>query len=147
MPRWPGTTEERFWEKVNKDGPRPICNPYLGKCWLWIPSASSTGYGNFCNIGAHRFAYELLIGPISPGMTLDHLCLTKHCVNPWHLEQVTQKVNSKRYFDAIIYCIHGHELSGGNVYVDKNGYRVCRSCSRDRTRKYRVRMQEQLAAS
>ena len=62
------TAEERFWPKVNK----------TDTCWLWTGSLSNTGYGQFqINrklVLAHRFAYELVHGPIAPGLVIDHLC-------------------------------------------------------------------------
>ena len=62
------------------------------------------GYANIWWNGvtrsAHRVAYELAIGPIPPGLVIDHLlsrgCVLHHCVNPAHLEAVTPTVNNAR---------------------------------------------------
>ena len=76
----------------------------LQKCWLWIASSGSHGYGQF-RIGrrivlAHRVAYELLVDSIPEGMTIDHVkawgCTSQLCVNPNHLEVVSQGVNTLR---------------------------------------------------
>jgi hypothetical protein len=48
---------------------------------------------------AHRFAYEQLHGPVPAGLQLDHLCRNRACVNPDHLEAVTQLVNIRRAAD------------------------------------------------
>ena len=88
MPR--KSISERFWEKVDK----------TATCWLWRASIRNHGYGRIKVNGraeqAHRVAYELLVGPIPEGLTLDHLCRVRLCVNPAHLEPVTQKVNIRR---------------------------------------------------
>jgi HNH endonuclease len=72
-------TAERFWAKVNKDG----------DCWVWTGARSR--YGNFRLNGAsrlsHRVAFEALVGPIPPGLELDHLCRNRYCVNPAHLSR------------------------------------------------------------
>lgn len=76
-------------------------------CWLWRGShgPASNGYGRI-GVGtqrqrrsrlAHRVSYELLVGPIPDGLVLDHLCGVRHCVNPDHLEPVTQKENVRRW--------------------------------------------------
>jgi HNH endonuclease len=89
----PGPIEERFWAKVDRSG----------DCWLWTASRLKNGYGCFRiggkTLGAHRVAYEIVVGPIPAGTDLDHLCSVKHCVNPAHLEVVTRAVNMKRFFD------------------------------------------------
>lgn len=95
-----GDDEARFWSKVDQDGPLPRWAPFLGPCWLWTRPLSATGYASMgldgTKVRAHRFAYELLVGPISKGLTIDHLCRVRHCVNPAHMEPVTQAENSRR---------------------------------------------------
>jgi len=91
---------ERFWEKVNKDGPIPERRPDLGPCWVWTASPDSHGYGQIWHDGrlvlAHRLSLALLLGPIPDDLTVDHLCQRTLCVNPDHLELVTLAVNRRR---------------------------------------------------
>lgn len=84
---------DRFWRAVEK----------TSDCWLWRGRISANGYGIMhiwrngnTSIRAHRFAYELLVGPIATGLHLDHLCSVRHCVNPAHLEPVTARENVHR---------------------------------------------------
>jgi hypothetical protein len=70
-------------------------------CWTWTGAVQSRGYGS---VGyqrriwsTHRLSYELLVGPIPDGLTIDHLCLNKRCCNPSHLEPVTNLENIRRY--------------------------------------------------
>ncbi len=69
-------------------------------CWRWTGSVTPQGYGMFAfsdeGKRAHRVMYELLVGPIPEGLTLDHLCRVRHCVNPEHLEPVTLAENVRR---------------------------------------------------
>lgn len=73
-------------------------------CWLWRAGRTGNGYGSFRlyrgrkfnPIPAHRAAYILFRGPLQPKETLDHLCRTILCMNPWHTEEVSRKVNSQR---------------------------------------------------
>lgn len=86
------TAEERFWAKVDKDGPNG--------CWLYLGALQGKGYGLISvvakDVKAHRFAYESVVGPIPDGLSLDHLCRNPQCVNPAHLEPVTHLENVRR---------------------------------------------------
>lgn len=96
------TIEERFWAKVDKDGPVPERRPELGPCWLWTASKLRHGYGNFAwspeehCMQAHRASWRLTRGPIPDRLVIDHLCEVHACVRPEHLEPVTQLVNVRR---------------------------------------------------
>lgn len=138
-----GEGNARFWNKVEKttDG-----------CWLWTASGVKGGYGRYTVGGervlAHRFAYELLVGPIPKGLTLDHLCRNRACVNPRHLEPVTHAENVKRgesgaWLRAKTHCPKGHPYSGDNLAICKGG-RVCRACSRERSLAHYYKKKAQL---
>jgi hypothetical protein len=88
------TAEQRFWAMVTK----------TETCWLFNGSSRSR-YGRFRNdtgrqVGAHQFAYELLVGPIPKGWQVDHQCRNKHCVNPSHLRLATTKENQENLDEA-----------------------------------------------
>lgn len=138
--------EVRFWAKVDKK---------LGDgCWLWT-GATNRGYGAFTPVApgpqlkAHRYAYELEVGPIPDGLQIDHLCRTPLCVNPAHMEPVTSRVNTLRgdTFQAAnlakTHCVNGHEFTPENTLVRKpsprlpNGGRWCRTCNREKMRRRR----------
>lgn len=73
-----------------------------GGCWVFLGATQTRGYGSVAIGGgrsglAHRVAYEALVGPIPAGLTLDHLCEVKRCVNPTHLEPVTRAENVRRH--------------------------------------------------
>lgn len=121
---------ERFWSKVNK----------TDTCWLWTACITPNGYGLFKYKGkverAHRIAYQVDKGDIPKGLVIDHLCRIKHCVNPDHLEAVTQRENVLRgeSLAAInarkTHCKRGDKLSGDNLYLDFKGKRYCRICKK-----------------
>jgi len=119
--------EERFWEKVRA---LPVDDP--DACWLW-QGALSGGYGQICGEWAHRFSYRFLVGPIPEGLQIDHLCRVRHCVNPDHLEPVTQQVNIRRgEWATRTHCVNGHPFDEANTYrpPSKPGWRYCRECFR-----------------
>lgn len=112
-------------------------------CWLWIGSVDRGGYGTFRiekskAVRAHRFSYEWLREPIPDGLTIDHLCRVKCCVNPWHMEPVTLRENILRS-DGVsalsarkTHCDYGHPFDDGNTYRGQKGKRYCRACKRRR---------------
>ncbi len=65
-------------------------------CWGWAGRIDGAGYGRWSRHLAHRLSYEFHVGPIPEGLVIDHLCRNRSCVNPVHLEVVTQKVNVRR---------------------------------------------------
>lgn len=114
--------EIRFWRFVEQ----------TPTCWLWRGAIVGRGYGQFGTGGtgraaAHRFAYELLVGPIPAGLTIDHLCRVKRCVNPAHLEPVTNAENIRRRepYRKTGPCKQGHITT-----LDGHGHRRCRLCER-----------------
>jgi hypothetical protein len=125
----------RFWSKVNKtSGVFGEDDWYdFGECWIWIGGSFSNGYGQFKmpdsnkKIYAHRYAYLDIIGTIPDGYVLDHLCRTRACVNPTHLQPVLPVVNILRGHLKYTHCPYGHVRSHYNtIYQDKKIY--CKSC-------------------
>ncbi len=155
-PRWDTPTlrgypvRERFDAKVERAP---------GGCWIWKGCVNQGGYGMFTLNGkariAHRVAYELYVGPIPVGLTLDHtchdpavcalgnLCPHRSCVNPAHLEPVTMRENTLRggspaaIHAAKTKCIRGHEFVSR-----RSGRRDCPTCAnetrRERRRQHRI---------
>lgn len=135
---------ERFVEKY-------IPEPNSG-CWLWSAAVSSHGYGVFYDgerlRPAHRMSYELFVGPIPDALQIDHLCRVRSCVNPAHLEPVTQQENFRRGEGKFItakvngaktHCPKGHPYSGDNLYMEPSGGRGCRACRRESARRFIAR--------
>ena len=133
-----GTPAERFWAKVDRDD-------LDDDCWVWTAAQHERGYGLFRPshaapmVRAHRYAYEMLVGPIPEGLELDHLCRNTACVNPDHLEPVTHSENVRRWHASRVasHCKHGHPFSDENLSIRRDGRRVCRACNRERQRRYR----------
>ena len=131
--------EARFWSGVNKQ-------PDDG-CWLFSSCNDRYGYGRLQNCGrmikAHRFSYELLVGPIPTGLTIDHLCRNPGCVRPDHLEAVSHRENVLRGVGIAAknavktHCPSGHHYSASNTYISK-GKRSCKRCNRRRCRERRA---------
>lgn len=69
-------------------------------CWLWIGPVNNQGYGSDAGRLAHRVVYRLLVAEIPAGLHLDHLCRTRLCVRPDHLEPVTASENKRRAWAA-----------------------------------------------
>jgi hypothetical protein len=105
---------------------------YATPCWQWTGSITSYGYGQFHADGlqcrALRFAYTHFVGEIPDGLSIDHLCRNKACVNPAHLEAVPLEENIRRMHAAKTRCKHGHPWTEENLIVDGAGRRYCRIC-------------------
>ena len=134
---------ERFWSKVAAADALD--------CWAWMAAHGKYGHGHFWDgvtvIPAHRWAYEQLIADVPIGLVLDHLCVNPPCVNPWHLEPVTPRVNSLRrneYFRPTA-CPHGHPYTPDNIYITPStGARRCRTCRRIDQALYHLENREQI---
>lgn len=147
-----GTLAERF-ERYVLRGPG---------CWLWTGALDGHGYGSIYvdrdrgRDKAHRVAYELFIGPIPNGLVIDHVrdrgCAHRNCVNPAHLEPVTNEENILRGDSPYAkkarqtHCKHGHEFTPENTRI-RNGTRGCRECDREHSRRQVAARQARAATS
>lgn len=128
----------------------------VGDCIEWTGSRLPTGYGYIRIAGrgvyAHRFFFERAKGPIPPGLHIDHLCRNTSCVNPDHLEAVTQRENTLRGINPAAenarktHCKRGHPLSGDNLQIKRDGARLCRKCVRRHDMKRTISGRAELAA-
>jgi hypothetical protein len=131
------TVEARFWPKVEK----------TSTCWNWMATRNRKGYG-FLWLGArshraHRIAFELSKGRIQSGLQIDHLCRNHACVNPEHMEAVTNRTNSLRGCRAKqTHCKWGHLLAGDNLdrYALSRGHKRCKTCMHRWAEEYRQRV-------
>jgi hypothetical protein len=131
---WPWRSLEQFLDKIRIAG---------SGCWEWIGSCSTGGYGHFWIDGVccstHRLGYELWRGPIPYGLTIDHLCRNRRCLNPDHLEAVTHTVNVRRGLATGPQpkrdrCYRGHLFTSENTRLSPDGAQHCKLCAADRQR-------------
>ena len=119
-------------------------------CWKWLGQVSGGGYGQArihdIYVAAHRLSYELAIGAVGERLVLDqNLCRNRACINPEHLEPVTQATNLRRGLvgrknAAKTRCPYDHEYTPANTYViPATGSRTCRTCAMRRRREYERR--------
>jgi hypothetical protein len=91
---------ERYYSKIDKDGPIPVHRPNLGRCHLWTARPGPNGYGYMQKgrrgegvVLAHRFGWELVNGPIPEGHMVCHHCDNPPCQRISHLFLGTQDDN------------------------------------------------------
>lgn len=161
------TPEDRFFQKVDRVGggypdfedPLVRLEPGCPPCWIWTGTYNANGYPRYnlksLSLGTipYRIAWQILVGPISPGAHLDHLCRRPGCVNPDHLEPVTPKENALRSGNPAARnarktrCSRGHLFTAENTLLDAKGHRRCRVCSRKTNtnwaRKKRAKLKEE----
>ena len=118
-------------------------------CHIWRGTRESHGYpivwhdGRKCVVTRAR--YELEVGPIPSGMDLDHFVCDNGaggCCNPNHVRPVSHRENVLRS-DGIAarnaaktHCVHGHPLSGDNLYITtRTGARSCLTCRHRHSRR------------
>jgi hypothetical protein len=115
------------------------------ECWRWGGRLDRDGYGRAIgNRLAHRLAWGAARGPIPEGLHIDHLCRTRSCINPAHMEPVPPAVNTLRgvSFSAInarkTVCNRGHLFTEEDTRIYR-GYRVCKRCDVIRQAEYQKR--------
>lgn len=122
-------------------------------CWEWQGKTNNNGYGQIgaggkygADLLVHRVTYEHFVGPIAPGLDIDHKCRNRLCCNPStdHLEAVTRLVNLLRGEHPNMVtkrtgvCKNGHVIEGHNAMVGQDARVRCRTCYNDRMRKFRA---------
>lgn len=124
----------------------------VGQCWVVAKGRTNKGYGRFewdSEFYAHRVAFRWAQGrPIKERLEIDHLCKTRACVRPAHLEEVTAKINILRgqckgaENARKVLCPKGHPFSRENTIVttaSSSGQkrRVCKLCHRAAWKKWK----------
>jgi hypothetical protein len=144
-----------WWSKVDQRG--------NDECWPWLAGCDRDGYGKFAvglgghrqrHVSAHRFGYELLVGPIPDGQVVCHSCDNPPCCNPahWFLgtprenndDKVAKGRHAKLWGTPLrnsrkTHCRRGHELTPQNTRIYIRGgheQRRCKSCEPINTREW-----------
>ena len=112
-------------------------------CLLWTGQLDKDGYGRISfrhrRISVHRLMYEWFVGPIPPGLQIDHICRVRSCASPAHMEAVTFPENMRRsrgWREPKTHCPQGHPFDEAK---DSRGRRFCRRCNTAAATRYRAR--------
>lgn len=129
----------------------------VGTCWEWQAALDKDGYGLFWfdsrQRRAHRFSYENFVKKIPDGLVLDHLCRNVKCVNPEHLEVVTNRINIIRgrwksnNLNTFTHCNRGHKFTDESSIRRKDGKKTCRICKDAYTSEYLLMLRRKNAAN
>lgn len=122
----------------------------VGDCWRWTGAHTPSGYGHLYFARKSRAVHRLSLlefrgVPLDAIGEVDHLCGTRDCINPDHLEVVSRRVNIERSNGPSAlnarktHCVHGHEFNAINTRITAEGYRVCRPCKRASNRRWKQR--------
>ena len=115
------------------------------ECWRWGGTMRPHGYGTVsiggATRGSHAVAFEMTKGAVPDGLEIDHLCHTRDCINPAHMEAVTHAENMRRRISTIggglgnsrkTHCIRGHPFDDMNTWQTVSAIgspvRQCKKC-------------------
>lgn len=135
----------KFWQRVDKG---MSCWNFRGELIQGYGHVYVRHHGKRKRIRAHRLAWFLLKGPIPEGLVTDHLCRNRRCVNPDHIELVTNRENVLRGIGLSAQsarkalCLRGHPLT---PIRSTQRLRVCRTCQNERNRQWRLRQKRSQA--
>lgn len=136
----PRKFQVRFLRKITR----------LDKCWRWTGSLHpNSGYGRFwieahTDRLAHRLSYQWATGEIPQGLTIDHQCRNRWCVNPQHLRPMTNVENVMIGMSPFAinarktHCPKGHEYTPENT-GRAGSERYCKECRKIYKRQVRAR--------